>query len=434
MWLYALGVVIFVVGLLASIALHELGHLSFAKLFHVKVTQYMVGFGPTAWSRKKGETEYGIKWIPLGGYIRMIGMIPPRADGKRSRWPRRMALAVEDFRATSRSEVLAPEDEPRQFYRLTPGKKMLVMLGGPVMNFVIFLVLTTILLLTIGTQTQGTPTTTVALVSDCVVPAGVTATTQDPCPTGSLPAPAKGKLQDGDVIKAIDGTPVTGWDQESSLIRAAAGRELTITVLRGDATTDVRVTPASVQIKDANGQTTTVGQIGFYPYAPVYFVKSSVSEVPGQIGSQIGQGITALGKFPSKISSLFGTVFEGQARDPEGAVGVVGLARIGGEVSSSHAFDLEQKTAILLSLLAGLNLLLFFFNLLPLLPLDGGHVAGALLEAAKRGWGRLRKRPWAGHVDTAQMLPVMYGVAGILVVFTLLVVYADIVKPITLTQ
>ena len=433
MWLYALGVLIFVFGLLASIALHELGHLSFAKLFHVKVTQYMVGFGPTAWSRKKGDTEYGIKWIPLGGYIRMIGMIPPRADGRRSRWPRRMALAVEDFRATSRSEVLAPEDEPRQFYRLTPGKKMLVMLGGPVMNFVIFLVISTILLLVIGTQTQGTPTTTVALVSDCVVPAGVTASTQDPCPAGSFPAPAKGKLQNGDVITAINGTAVTSWDQESSLIRASAARPLTITVKRGATTTDVTVTPRAVQVDD-NGQTKTVGQIGFYPYAPVSFVKSSVSELPGQIGSQIGQGIAALGKFPSKISSLFGTVFEGRARDPEGAVGVVGLARIGGEVSSSHAFDLQEKTAILLSLLAGLNLLLFFFNLLPLLPLDGGHVAGALLEAAKRGWGRLRKRPWAGHVDTAQMLPVMYGVASVLVVFTLLVVYADIVKPITLTQ
>lgn len=433
MWLYALGVLIFVLGLLASIALHELGHLSFAKLFHVKVTQYMVGFGPTAWSRKKGDTEYGVKWIPLGGYIRMIGMIPPRADGRKSRWPRRMALAVEDFRATSRSEVLAPEDEPRQFYRLTPGKKMLIMLGGPVMNFVIFLVISTILLLAIGTQTQGSPTTTVALVSDCVVPAGVTATAQDPCPDGSFPAPAKGKLQDGDVITAINGTAVTSWDQESQLIRSNPGVPIEVTVKRGEGTATVQVTPRSVTV-ETDGKQQTVGQIGFYPYAPVFFDKASVSEVPGQIGTQIVQGVTALGALPSKISSLFGTVFEGQARDPEGAVGVVGLARIGGEVSSSDSFDLEQKTAILLSLLAGLNLLLFFFNLLPLLPLDGGHVAGALLEAAKRGWGRLRKRPWAGHVDTAQMLPVMYGVASILVVFTLLVVYADIVKPITLTE
>ena len=431
MWLYALGVVIFVAGLLASIALHELGHMSFAKLFHVKVTQYMVGFGPTAWSRKRGETEYGIKWIPLGGYIRMIGMIPPRADGRKSRWPRRMALAVEDFRATSRSEVLAPEDEPRQFYRLTPGKKMLIMLGGPVMNFVIFLVLSAVLLLTIGTQKQEDPTTTVALVSQCIAPAGVTPATSTPCPSGQVEAPAAGKLRDGDVITAVDGTAVTSWNQEQGLIRAAAGREITITVQRDGASVDVPVTPRAIQVTE-NGTTKTVGQVGFFPLAPVSFERSTVGQVPGQIGDQIGQGIAALGKLPSKMSNLFGTIFQGEARDPEGAVGVVGLARIGGEVSSSSAFDLQEKTAILLSLLAGLNLLLFFFNLLPLLPLDGGHVAGALVEAARRGWGRVRKRPWHGHVDTAQMLPVMYGVASVLLVFTLLVVYADIVEPITL--
>ncbi|HZZ98180.1 MAG TPA: site-2 protease family protein, partial [Jatrophihabitantaceae bacterium] len=123
--LYALGVLIFAVGLLLSIALHEVGHMVPAKKFGVKVTQYMVGFGPTVWSRKKGDTEYGIKGIPLGGYIRMIGMVPPpRSDGKRSRWPRRFSTAIEDFRQVSRSEV-QPGDEDRQFYRLTPGKKMI---------------------------------------------------------------------------------------------------------------------------------------------------------------------------------------------------------------------------------------------------------------------------------------------------------------------
>ncbi len=110
--LYAIGVLIFAFGLLASIALHEVGHMVPAKKFGVKVTQYMVGFGPTLWSKRKGDTEYGIKSIPLGGYIRMIGMVPPRADGKKSRWPRRMATAVEEFRSASRSEVLSAEDEP----------------------------------------------------------------------------------------------------------------------------------------------------------------------------------------------------------------------------------------------------------------------------------------------------------------------------------
>ena len=165
--LYALGVLIFALGLLISIALHEVGHLVPAKKFGVKVTQYMVGFGPTLWSRKRGDTEYGVKAVPLGGYIRMIGMVPPRPDGSRSRWPRRMATAVEEFRAVSRAEV-KPEDSAREFYRLTPGKKMIVMLGGPTMNLVIYIVLTILLLSVLG---QKNPTTTVDSITKCVVPA-----------------------------------------------------------------------------------------------------------------------------------------------------------------------------------------------------------------------------------------------------------------------
>src|SRR5438270_12419994 len=122
--LYAIGVLVFVLGLLLSIALHEVGHMVPAKKFGVKVTQYMIGFGPTLWSRKRGDTEYGVKAIPLGGYIRMIGMVPPKQD-KPSRWPRRLATAVEDFRSVSRSEI-QPGDEPHEFYQLTPGKKMII--------------------------------------------------------------------------------------------------------------------------------------------------------------------------------------------------------------------------------------------------------------------------------------------------------------------
>src|SRR3954463_2436439 len=155
--LYALGVLIFALGLLLSIALHEIGHMVPAKKFGVKVTQYMVGFGPTVWSRKKGDTEYGLKAIPLGGYIRMIGMVPPRADGSRSRWPQRMATAIEDFRQVSRSEV-QPGDQDREFYRLTPGKKMIVMLGGPTMNLIIFLVLFVFLILSLGQPHQSDTT------------------------------------------------------------------------------------------------------------------------------------------------------------------------------------------------------------------------------------------------------------------------------------
>src|SRR5581483_667714 len=209
--LYALGVLIFALGLLLSIALHEVGHMVPAKKFGVKVTQYMVGFGPTVWSRKKGDTEYGIKGIPLGGYIRMIGMVPPRADGKVWRWPRRLATAIEDFRQMSRAEV-EPADEDRQFYRLTPGKKMIVMLGGPCMNLLIFLVLTVVLLTTLGLSHED-ETTTVGTVLKCVVPATSKAAQNGTCPAGAPKTPARGQLKPGDTFVSIDGTRVTGWDQ-----------------------------------------------------------------------------------------------------------------------------------------------------------------------------------------------------------------------------
>jgi Zn-dependent protease len=174
----------------------------------------------------------------------------------------------------------------------------------------------------------------------------------------------------------------------------------------------------------------------------VAYVRQPISAVPRQVADGLGAAVSALKSYPAKISSLFATVFEGKPRDPNGAIGVVGLGRIGGEVADSSHIDLMDKIYTLFSLLAGVNLLLFFFNLLPLLPLDGGHVAGALVEAVKRGYARLRSRGRAGaagerarppiYVDTAQMLPVMYGVASILFVLTLLIVYADIVDPIKL--
>jgi membrane-associated protease RseP (regulator of RpoE activity) len=449
--LYALGVLIFAVGLLASIALHEVGHMVPAKKFGVKVTQYMVGFGPTAWSRKNGETEYGIKWIPLGGYIRMIGMVPPRADGTRSRWPRRMATAVEEFRRTSRAEV-APGDEDREFYRLTPGKKMIVMLGGPCMNLVIYLVITLVLLTTLGMEHLGAPTLTVNAVEKCVVSVDSPAAATGKCPANAPIAPAYGKLLPGDTVLAVDGAPVHTWDALVAKIEPAASKQLNLLVRRNGHELTVPITPARNTVCANNdcSKTKAAGFLGIEATQPRYFKALPVTQVPGQIGSQIGQGFAALGRYPSKIASLWQTVFNGKPRDPEGAVGIVGIGRLGGDVASSHQIDTQEKTYDLFGLLASVNLLLFFFNLLPLLPLDGGHVAGAIVEAAKRGRARLRARSLARgggssvdvdaagrarkaiYVDTAQMLPIMYGVASVLIVVTLLTFYADIVHPIRL--
>ncbi|WP_375485351.1 RIP metalloprotease [uncultured Jatrophihabitans sp.] len=444
--LYTLGVLIFAFGLLLSIALHEIGHMVPAKKFGVKVTQYMVGFGPTVWSRKRGDTEYGIKGIPLGGYIRMIGMVPPRADGSRSRWPRRMATAVEEFRQVSRAEV-DEQDAHRQFYRLTPGKKMIVMTGGPVMNLVIYLVLTLILLLTLGSPTT-TSTTTVGSIAKCVVSANSTAAKNNTCPAGAPRTPAAKTLQVNDKLLAIDGRKVSSWDDVAPIIQASAGKPLRVEVERKGQDRTVTLTPTRNTFTPTVGKpAVTAGFVGLSPYERSYFASVGITGVPGKIGSQLKLGLDALGQYPSKLHSLYQTVFEGKKRDPAGAVGVVGIGRISGEFASDPHFTLKSKIYTLLGLLASVNLLLFLFNLLPLLPLDGGHVAGAIVEAIKRGRARLRARGRpaavgadgspiprpAIFVDTAQMLPVMYAVASVLVVLTLLTLYADIVKPINLT-
>ena len=441
--LYTLGVLAFAFGLLASIALHEIGHMVPAKAFGVKVTQYMVGFGPTLWSTRRGDTEYGVKGIPLGGYIRMVGMIPPRQDGTRSRWPRRLALLAEDFRNTSRADV-DPADEAREFYRLPPWKKIIVMVGGPSMNLLIFLVLTVIVLSSIGLQQT---TNRVVAVERCVIPANQPTPTlpaDGSCPPGTAFTPASKTLKSGDRIVAIDGAATKNWSTASKILRTSIGKPLGLTVLRAGQQVQVTITPVRNLVYSGNSSTPhESGYLGVELDSA--FARVPLTQIPGQIGTQIGQGFAALGSFPSKIGSLFGTVFEGHKRDQTGAVGVVGLGRIGGEAAASHS-PLIDKIDLLLSLLAGVNLLLFLFNLLPLLPLDGGHVAGAIWEAIRRRLADVKARRVAAgsggganapprrtiYVDTAQMVPVLYGVAVVLLAFTALVVYADIVHPISL--
>ena len=444
--LYLIGVLVFAFGLLLSIALHEIGHMAWAKRFGVKVTQYMVGFGPTLWSRKKGDTEYGVKAIPLGGYIRMIGMVPPaRGDGKRSRWPRRMGTAIEDFRQVSRHEV-EPGDEPRQFYRLTPGKKMIVMLGGPCMNLVIYLVLTLLVFLLLGAP-KDTATTTVGSVTQCVVAANSSDATSDTCPKDAPRAPAYKALQPDDRIVSVDGVRVTSWNQLVALIEPAAGTPLHMVVDRGGKDVPVTVTPVRNRkyVSATSDKTKEAGYLGVSARLDHSYKTLALTAIPGQIGSQLKLGVDTLGRYPAKLKNLYQTVFEGKKRDPQGAVGVVGIGRISGDYARSDLLSAKDKLFTLVELLASVNLLLFFFNLLPLLPLDGGHVAGAIVESAKRGRARLKARGSPAEigpdgvalrpgrhifVDTAQMLPVMYGVASVLIIVTLVTLYADIVKPI----
>ncbi|MFT2019032.1 M50 family metallopeptidase [Streptomyces sp. 796.1] len=430
-WMTILGIIVFVVGLLFSIAWHELGHLSTAKLFGIRVPEYMVGFGPTIFSRKKGETEYGVKAVPLGGYIRMIGMFPPGDDGRvtaRSTSPWRGM--VEDARSAAYEE-LKPGDEERLFYTRKPWKRVIVMFAGPFMNLVLAVVIFVGVMMTFGINTQ---TTTVGSVSECVIPASANT---DTCTKDAKDSPAKAAgLKPGDKIVAFNGQPTPDWQTLQRDIRDTTG-PATITVERDGAhkTLTANLIKNKVAKSDGDGgyvkgEYVTAGFLGFAPATGV--VQQSFGESVDRMGDMVESGVESLIALPSKIPDLWNAAFGDAEREPDSPMGVVGAARVGGEVFNLD-IPPEQQIATMLFLVAGFNLSLFLFNMLPLLPLDGGHIAGALWESLRRKTARVFRRPDPGPFDVAKLMPVAYVVAGIFICFTLLVLIADVVNPVRIT-
>lgn len=427
-----LGIVVFVVGLLVSIAWHELGHLSTAKLFGIRVPQYMVGFGPTIWSRHKGDTEYGIKAIPLGGYIRMIGMFPPGADGRitaRSTSPWRSM--IEDARSAA-FEELQPGDETRLFYTRAPWKRVIVMFAGPFMNLVLAVALFLTVLMGFGISQQ---TTTVSSVSQCVI---AQSENRDSCKKTDAASPAAAAgLKAGDKILSFNGVETTSWNQLSDLIRSTPGKDVAIVVQRKgqEVTLHAKIATNQVAKKDSSGQIVqgqyvTAGFLGFS--AATGIVRQDFGDSVTWMGDRLGEAVDSIASLPGKIPALWDAAFDGAPRQPDSPMGVVGAARVGGEIFTLDIPPTEQL-AMALMLVAGFNLSLFLFNMLPLLPLDGGHIAGALWESLRRNLAKVLRRPDPGPFDVAKLMPVAYVVAGIFVCFTVLVLIADVVNPVKIS-
>jgi membrane-associated protease RseP (regulator of RpoE activity) len=430
-----IGILIFAIGLLLSIALHELGHMAPAKKFGVKVPQYMVGFGPTLWSKVKGETEYGLKGIPLGGYIRMIGMFPPNPKGVQD--PEKLGRMGQMVEA-AREEVLAeitPEDEPRTFYRLSVPKKLTVMFGGPFMNLVIATILFTISLSVIGRPVVSTKVSdVVACVPTSANPNGI-ASTSGTCEGGeSTPASEIG-LAAGDKLLTVNGVEISAWEDLGAALGDQAGNVVDVTYLTSSGETitkNVEVAALESPVFGDNGDATGEFTIrGFLGVTPSFELEQSpVSEVPGFMATVTASSIAALMEFPARVFGLAGDLFTEAPRDPEGPVSVVGIGRISGQIASSEEVPTIYKAGDLITLLASVNLFLFVFNMVPILPLDGGHIAGALYEGARRQIARVRRKPLPGPVDTAKMLPVAYAMSLVLLAMSAIVILADIIKPI----
>ncbi|MGI9823283.1 M50 family metallopeptidase [Agromyces sp. Marseille-Q5079] len=434
---FILGVVVIVLGLAVSIALHEIGHLVPAKLFGVKVTQYMIGFGPTLWSKRRGETEYGVKAIPLGGYISMIGMFPP-AKGEQVHADSTGFFKglVQDARDSSQ-ESITPGDERRAFYLLPVWKRIIVMFGGPFMNLVLAVVIFGVLLMGFGVPQS---TTTVASVSACVLPA---TSERQTCEAGDPAAPgAAAGLKPGDTLVSIDGEPVTSWEASTAIIRANPGEDLVFVVKRDGAEQSLTVTPSLSEryvvgddgkvVTDDSGDPVTV-DVGFVGIGPTSArVQQSATAVLPAVGENIAGVAGIIVNLPQRMIDVANAAFGPEERDPNGPLSVVGVGRVAGEVAAADQLAGVDKVAGLLGILGSLNIALFVFNLIPLLPLDGGHIAGALWEAIRRGFAKLFGRPDPGPVDMAKLMPLTLGVVVVLGAMSALLIYADLVKPVQL--
>jgi membrane-associated protease RseP (regulator of RpoE activity) len=398
---FLLGVVIFVLALLVSVMLHEYGHYLTAKKFHMKVTQFFVGFGQTLWSRVRGETEYGIKVLPLGGFVKITGM-----------------TALED---------VDPADEARSFRRQPGWQRAIVLVAGSFMHFALAFVLLFILAVGIGVP-KATNSTTVGVVSKCLprtlkeLNSGVCAKTAPESPA------ARAGLRVGDKITSVAGHPVSSYTQLSHILRRQpAGRPVEVIVDRGGQQLTLSVRPNTVRGGNGSYIGINVDDEVFRRVGPVSGVAYAGS-IFGEIVVESGQ---AAAKLPAALPDLFKS---DRAKTPGGDVSsIVGAADDAGQVVQDGG-GWQYTVSALLLIVISLNIFVGAFNLLPLLPLDGGHLAIVIYERVRAWLARLRGRPDPGLVDMQKLIPVSVGVFALLVGLGLILIAADIFNPVHLTQ
>jgi membrane-associated protease RseP (regulator of RpoE activity) len=392
-------VLVMILGIIVMIFLHELGHYLTAKWAGMKVTEFFIGFGPKLWSFQRGETEYGVKLLPAGAYVRIIGM--------------------------NNLDEVDPADEPRTYRQQSFPKRLLVVSAGSLMHFAQAFVLLVLLLGVVG------------------FPGRSVANPPDRAPAwkineveGDSAAEAAG-LKEDDLIVAVDGQPASSFDELSdALARHDVGDEVQLTIERDgvERTVDAELRPRPAGV--AGGATGSpflgVGTSMHFSDEPIGLA-TAVVRAPGEMVRFTGQTFSALaGIFsPSGISDFANNVGEannndsssgsggsGSARDANRPISIIGIIDIGSQ-------DVENRAAFLLALFFNLNMFIGIFNMLPLLPLDGGHAAIAVYE-------RIRSRPGRTyHADFAKLLPLTYAVVMGLVVLGVTAMYLDIVDPIS---
>jgi membrane-associated protease RseP (regulator of RpoE activity) len=376
-----LGILAFVVALLLSVMVHEFGHYITARKYGMWVSEFFVGFGKRIWSVQRGETEFGVKAIPAGGYCKIEGMSP--------------------------NDEMPVGQEDRAFYKASSGKKLVVLGAGSFLHFVLGFVLLFTLFAGIGTN-QVLPVIYEVVPNSAAQAAGI---------------------QVGDEIVSINGKRVTEWYKDVEVIRESQGRELSLVLNRNGE--EISVT-ASARLTDLDGTKRyvlgIVNDVGLKRSGFLVSIRNSATVTK----SFLGESVKSLGKLPEKIPALWGATVRGEERDPNGLVGVVGVARVSGEAVGSDKLTVMERLATFVLIVASLNIFVGVFNLLPILPLDGGHMAVAIADSIRAFFARLRGRPRPAPIDVTVLTPITMVVFVVLATLTLLLLVADVINPVTL--
>lgn len=387
-----IGVLAFVFALLFSIMVHEYGHYITAKRYGMRVTEFFLGFGKRIWSTQRGETEFGIKAIPAGGYCKISGM-------------------------SVRDEMPA-DIAHRAFYKARTREKLVVLGSGSVLHFILGFLFLFILFTGVGVV-KSLPI--IQEVLPCV-PAKTECTSSDPI----SPAKQAGLLP-GDEVVGINGVRNLEWSEISPVLRESAGKQISLVILRDGSEINIELVAATRTVDgEDRGFIGIVNKYGLVKENPISAIGSS-AEATAQlfVGS-----IKALIGLPQQIPTLIRQTFLGEERGTDGLVGIVGVARATGETASSSNLTMGEKIATFLLIIASLNIFVGIFNLIPILPLDGGHIAVALFEGARRQIYRIRGRTEPGKVDIEKLTPITVIVLVALIFLTALLLIADIFNPI----
>ena len=395
----AVGIIAAIVVLLLSVMLHEAGHFLTAKHYGMKATRFFLGFGPTIWSTRRGETEYGVKAVPAGGFVKIVGMTP--------------------------LEEVEPGDEDRAFYRFPARERAVVLSAGSAVHIVLAFLITFLVLVFAGDLSSSRVSVAVQEVPTCVY----TSVTQTKCQPSDPKSPSHDVLQKGDRLISVNGTPVHNDDTLRNALKV--GVPVHITVDRAGKQQTLTVTPVGVNQK-VDGTLRTVAKIGVLltqnPDPPSVGVGAAVPKTFSVMGQFFTQTVKGLGRIPHTLSD----VLQGKQRNSGDVGTVVEATRVSGQISGAQGIPLAVKIGSFFLLMAGLNFFIGIFNMLPLLPLDGGHVAILSFEKVRSGIARVMHRPDPGRVDILKVMPVTYAVFIALVGMSLILLYADIFRPINL--